>query len=209
MSASATFWPFGRCGGRAPVAPSQASAGFRGPQQRRHRVTARDRLHKRPKVCEQCSVRRRQALSAATRLAHPIRRDRQDCFVAQFGQASIGRAARNARCPGHRRHAATAGSQRFGCCKTATIPLVQNRIKRFKPQPNGVIINHKQESSRADSPGESPKPKKSRTAIQLFVNRPLVAATQDHRTPQVNQILFVARVEFLSIDCRRNHKVQV
>jgi hypothetical protein len=78
-----------------------------------------------------------------------------------------------------------AGSQRLGRCKTATIPLVQNRIKRLKPQPNGAVVNHKQESSRADSPGESPKPKKCRAAIQLFINKPLLDAHRPWRYVKV------------------------
>lgn len=46
----------------------------------------------------------RQGFSAATGPARPIRRGRQDCFVAQFGQAPIDCAAGNASRPGDRRH---------------------------------------------------------------------------------------------------------
>ena len=53
------------------------------------------------------------------------------------------------------------GGQRLGCRETPTTPFIQNRVQRFKPQPNGDIVDHQSDSSRLDSSRESHPAEKS------------------------------------------------
>ena len=71
--------------------------------------------------------------------------------------------------------------QRLGRRKTPPNSLVKQWIKRFKSQPNGVIVDHRPEPSRDDPVGESLKPKKYDAAIQLFINSALAARYVDER----------------------------
>jgi len=116
-------------------------------------------------------VRRRQRLSPAALAPHPARR-RHRRFIAQFGHASIDRAARHACNPRDCGHAAMACRKRFGGREAPTDSFVQQWIKRFKSRPDAAIVNHDSDSGRPDSIEESPPAKNAGTPIQLFINGP-------------------------------------
>lgn len=100
-------------------------------------------------------------------------------MIAQFSQASIDRVAGNACCPSNRRHPAMASGQRLSRRKTTPTPLIQHRIKRSKPQPNGAIVDHTLNLAAQIHSGNPPHQnqgiphtKKCNVAIQLFINTP-------------------------------------
>jgi len=129
------------------------------PSERNDRIAACDRLDQTLQLAQQFRVRRRQRLPAGARPAHAILQSLSRRFIPQFGNASTDRAARDARHLRHHLHTTTARRQRFRRSKTATSAFVQNGIKGCEPQPNGIFVDHDNDSRRADSPRESPPPK--------------------------------------------------
>jgi hypothetical protein len=104
-----------------------------GPQQRRHGIAPRRRLHQGGEIAEQRRIGVHEGRAFGALPAHPTRHRLRLRLAAQFRQPATDRAARNAGDPRDGHHPATTGRQRFGGGKPTSPALVQHRIQRRIP----------------------------------------------------------------------------
>jgi len=102
------------------------------PLERCFRVAAGRRLDQVAQIVEQARVGGGERLAPAARPANPPRLRRHR--IAQLGQASPDRAARNAGDARHRTDAAGSGRLRLGRRKAPPAPLIEHRLERLVAQ---------------------------------------------------------------------------
>jgi hypothetical protein len=134
----------------------QIAQALGGPQQRRHGVAARRRLHQSREIAEQRRIGVHEGRAAGALPAHPTRRRLGLRLAAQFRQPATDRATRNTGDSRDGNNPATTGRQRFSGCKPTSPTLVQHRIERRIPQLDCRIINHTAILNPASHPWESP-----------------------------------------------------
>ncbi len=111
----------------------QIAQALGGPQQRRHGIAARRRLHQGSEIGEQRRIGVHEGRASGALPAHPTRRRVGRRLAAQFRQPATNRAARYPGDPRDGHDPATPSRQRFSGCKPTSPTLVQHRIERRIP----------------------------------------------------------------------------
>lgn len=111
----------------------QIAQALGGPQQRRHGIAARRRLHQSRQIAEQRRIGIHEGRASGALPAHPTRRRLGLRLAAQFRQPATNRAACDAGDPRDGHDPAMPSRQRFRGCKPTSPALVQHRIQRRIP----------------------------------------------------------------------------